>query len=141
MRKALPLFGALLALSALAIALPSAGGPEKIVFPDYKKHVLYHNLDRPDVKQVRDLYVNAEALRPAKDGQPLAAGTVLTIVVLKAKLDEKGTPLKDDKGRFIKGELDHINVMEKRPGWGTEYADDIRNGEWEYRASGAMEAR
>ena len=24
--------------------------------------------------------------------------------------------------------------MEKRTGWGTEYADDIRNGEWEYQA-------
>ena len=76
MRKPLPLLGALLALSALAIALPSAGGPEKITLPDYKKHVLYHKLDRPDVKQVRDLYGNAEALKPAKDGQPLAAGTV-----------------------------------------------------------------
>jgi plastocyanin len=27
--------------------------------------------------------------------------------------------------------------MEKRTGWGTEYADDIRNGEWEYAAFGA----
>jgi plastocyanin len=27
-------------------------------------------------------------------------------------------------------------VMEKRDGWGTEYKDDIRNGEWEYQAFG-----
>jgi plastocyanin len=27
--------------------------------------------------------------------------------------------------------------MEKRKGWGTEYGDDIRNGEWEYQAFGA----
>ena len=26
--------------------------------------------------------------------------------------------------------------MEKRDGWGTEYKDDIRNGEWEYQAFG-----
>ena len=26
--------------------------------------------------------------------------------------------------------------MEKRAGWGTEYNDDIRNGEWEYQAFG-----
>jgi hypothetical protein len=25
-------------------------------------------------------------------------------------------------------------VMEKRTGWGAEYADDMRNGEWEYQA-------
>ena len=24
--------------------------------------------------------------------------------------------------------------MEKRGGWGTEYPEDIRNGEWEYQA-------
>jgi hypothetical protein len=24
--------------------------------------------------------------------------------------------------------------MEKRDGWGTEYGDDIRNGDWEYQA-------
>ena len=24
--------------------------------------------------------------------------------------------------------------MEKRTGWGTEYPDDLRNGEWEYQA-------
>ena len=24
--------------------------------------------------------------------------------------------------------------MEKRKGWGTEYPDNIRNGEWEYQA-------
>jgi hypothetical protein len=24
--------------------------------------------------------------------------------------------------------------MEKRAGWGNEYPDNIRNGEWEYRA-------
>ena len=30
------------------------------------------------------------------------------------------------------GDLIAYTVMEKRTGWGTEYADDIRNGEWEY---------
>ncbi len=24
--------------------------------------------------------------------------------------------------------------MEKRTGWGTEYPDNVRNGEWEYQA-------
>jgi hypothetical protein len=31
-------------------------------------------------------------------------------------------------------EIAGIAVMEKRAGWGTEYGDDIRNGEWEYQA-------
>lgn len=95
----------------------------------------------PLFKQVRDLYVNAEALKPAKDGQPLPTGTVLTITVFKAKLDEKGNPLKDDKGRFIKGDLDHINVM-KNAGAG-EPSMPTTSGtlRGSTRASGGMEAR
>ena len=27
-----------------------------------------------------------------------------------------------------------FNAMEKRAGWGSEYPDTLRNGEWEYRA-------
>ena len=34
---------------------------------------------------------------------------------------------------FQKGDLVAYTVMEKRAGWGTEYKDDIRNGEWEYQ--------
>ena len=45
-----------------------------------------------------------------------------------------GKPDKDANGRFIKGDLIAYTVMEKRTGWGTEYPDDIRNGEWEYQA-------
>jgi plastocyanin len=32
----------------------------------------------------------------------------------------------------VKGDLVAYTVMEKRTGWGTEYPDDLRNGEWEY---------
>ena len=89
-------------------------------------------LSQPGQARREDLYINPEALKLARDGEPLPHGTVLTIVVFKAKLDEKGSPLTDKKGRFIKGELDHINVMGKGQGWGAEYPEPIRNGEWEY---------
>src|SRR5262245_64193997 len=46
----------------------------------------------------------------------------------------QGEPVKDPNGRFIKGDLIGYAVMEKRTGWGTEYPDDVRNGEWEYQA-------
>jgi hypothetical protein len=69
-----------------------------------------------------------------KSGRPIPSGTVLTLVQYKAKLDAAGSPEKGADGRFIKGELVAYTVMEKRDGWGTEYGDDIRNGEWEYQA-------
>lgn len=117
----------------LLIAAPTSAGPEKVAFPSgYKSHVLYTTVDRPDVKQYRELFATPEALKAAKEGKPLPSGTVLTLVQYTAKLDDKGEPVKDAKGRFIKGDLIGFAVMEKRTGWGAEYPEAIRNGEWEY---------
>jgi Cytochrome P460 len=82
----------------------------------------------------RELYTSAEALDAAKKGEPLPSGTVITLIQYAAKLDAQGNPEKDANGRFIKGNLIGYTVMEKRTGWGTEYPDNIRNGEWEYQA-------
>jgi plastocyanin len=47
--------------------------------------------------------------------------------------DDKGNPIKDANGRFIKKDIIGHTVMEKQRGWGTDYpADWPRNGEWEY---------
>jgi hypothetical protein len=108
------------------IAAPAAAGPEKVAFPQYQKFVHYLTVDRPDIKEVRDIYANPEAL-VAKVGQPLPSGAVLVLVHFKARLNEKGELIKDPNGR-----LDRIGVMEKRAGWGAEYPDEMRNGEWEY---------
>jgi len=62
------------------------------------------------------------------------------MVHFKARVNDKGELVKDPNGRLVKGELDRISVMEKRAGWGAEYPENIRNGEWEYalfRADGA----
>ena len=70
-----------------------------------------------------------------KAGKPIPSGTVLTMVNFKAKLNAAGEPEKDANGRFIKtDEVAGIAVMEKRTGWGAEYPETKRNGEWEYRA-------
>jgi hypothetical protein len=105
---------------------------DKVAFPAYQTHVLYDVLDQPEIKEVRELYVNPEALKNLKAGQPLPSGTVLTAPTFKALLDDKGEFVRDANGRLIRGRLDRIVVMEKRTGWGSEYPADIRNGEWEY---------
>lgn len=117
----------------LLLAVPTTAGPEKVAFPTgYKKHALYTTVDREDNKQVRDLYAPAEAVKAAKAGKPLPGGTVIAMEVYRAKVDEKGQPVKDAKGRYIKSDLFGIFVMEKRTGWGAEYPEDLRNGDWEY---------
>jgi hypothetical protein len=126
---------AVAAMLLAALTTPTTAGPEKVAFPaEYKKsHVLYATVDRPDNKTVRDLYASPDAARGAAPGQPLTDGTVLTMEVYKAKLDDKGEAVKDANGRLVRtSELVGIFVMEKRRGWGADYPEALRNGEWEY---------
>ena len=133
--KTLPII-ATLSLAAVALTMAARAGGDKIAFPEnYAKGVLYTTVDRPDNKQYRELYAPKEAIDAVKAGKPIPSGTVITMVNFKAKLGADGNPEKDANGRFIKTEeVAGIAVMEKRSGWGTEYPDDVRNGEWEYQA-------
>jgi len=132
--KTLPIV-ATLSLAAVALTMAARAGGDKIAFPEnYAKGVLYTTVDRADNKQYRELYATPEAIAAVKAGQPIPSGSVLTLVQHKAKLDADGNPERDANGRFIKGELVGYTVMEKRAGWGSEYPEEIRNGEWEYQA-------
>ena len=123
-----------IALAAILASASAVAGPDKIKFPaDYLRGVLYQTLDRPDSKQYRELYAPAAAVEAVRKGQPVPYGTVLTLVQWSVHQDEKGNPLKDANGRFIKKEVLGHTVMQKERGWGADYpADWPRNGEWEY---------
>jgi len=121
------------AVAAVLYAVPSTAGPDKIAYPaNYKNGVLYTTVDRHDIKQFRELWGTPEAVAAMKAGKPLPSGSVLTLVQYKAKVDGAGNPTKGPDGRFVKGDLVAYTVMEKRTGWGTEYPETLRNGEWEY---------
>ena len=125
----------LMAALALAVTVRAAAAETgRIAFPLYQTHVLYAVYDLPRIKQVREAYINPEALKRVRPGEPLPSGTVLTMPAFNAVLDERGEPVKDANGRYIRGSLVTILVMEKRTGWGAEYPDNVRNGEWEYQA-------
>jgi hypothetical protein len=133
-RKSAALAATAAALSAATLSAVWAGG-DKVAFPEsYKDGVLYTTVDRADIKQYRELWATKAAVDAAKKGQPLPSGTVLTLVQYKAQLDAQGNPVKDANGRFVKGDIAGYAVMEKRAGWGTEYPENVRNGEWEYQA-------
>jgi cytochrome P460 len=123
------------ALVAVSLTVAVRAGGDLVVFPEnYAKGVLYTTVDRADNKQFRELYAPKEAIDALKAGQPIPSGTVLTMVNHAALLTAAGEPQKDANGRFIKGPVVGYAVMEKRDGWGAEYPDDVRNGEWEYQA-------
>ncbi len=128
----------LVVLSGVLASTAASAGPEKIKYPsDYLKGVLYQTLDRPDNKQYRELYATPAAIEAVRKGQPIPSGTVLTLVQWSVQQDDKGNPIKDSNGRFIKKDIIAHTVMEKRTGWGTDYPSDWpRNGEWEYAVFG-----
>lgn len=120
-----------------ATVVAARSSEEKVAFPaDLDKARMYGSVDRPDIKQVRELWAPREAIEAVRAGKPIPYGAPLTMALYKARLDEKGEPVKGADGRLQKGDLIGYFVMEKRPGWGADYPPQKRNGEWEYRAFG-----
>src|SRR5262249_53184460 len=121
-----------------AAELAGAGG-EKVTFPeDFAKGVGYMSIDRAGGKAISEYYTSREAIDAAKKAMPLPNGTVITAVNFSAQLDAQGNPVKDANGRFIKTtKILGYRVMAKRAGWGSEYPEAKRNGEWEYQVFNA----
>ncbi|MBB3190733.1 cytochrome P460 family protein [Halomonas cerina] len=122
---------------ALLMAGSVAAGPENVDFPENYAgtFVRYTTVDKPDRDPpiIRFLYINPDALAEARPGEPLPHGTVVVMEDHEAELNESGEPRRDADGRFIPThEVTNVFVQEKQPGWGAEYAEDKRNGEWEY---------
>jgi Cytochrome P460 len=131
----LPVLTALVGAGVIALGTQVRAGGDKVVFPEgFDKGVMFTTVDRADNKQYREVFTSQAALDAAKTGEPLPDRTVITLVQYKAKLDAQGNPEKDANGRFIKTDILGYTVMEKRKGWGAEYDEKIRNGEWEYQA-------
>jgi len=131
------MFARVLAAATAAIALvllvEVRAGADKVAFPEnYAQGVKYLVVDKPN-KQVHEFYAFPAAMAAARKGEPMPDGTVFTGVLYNAQLGADGNPVKGPDGRFLKADLRGYAVMEKRRGWGADYAADKRNGEWEYR--------
>ncbi|MBA4141514.1 MAG: cytochrome P460 family protein [Nitrosospira sp.] len=90
------------------------------------------NIQREDVKQVRDIYINPIG-HSTKMGDSFPNGTISVMEIYKAREAADGTPLKGPDGKFVKGELLKVAVMGKGPGWGESVTPpELRNGDWVY---------
>lgn len=128
------------AVGGLALGVQVQASADNVAFPaNYAEGVKWLVVDKADAKQVHELYAPPEAIEAARKGQPMPNGTVFTVVQYSAQLDAQGNPVKGADGRFVKSEIRGFNAVEKRTGWGSEYPDTLRNGEWEYRAFTADE--
>jgi plastocyanin len=138
MTKHMAALGAVLAAGGATWAVAQAlvpPGPNKLKFPEsWDKGVMYATVDRPDTKQYREFYTSADAVKAAREGQPIPDGTLITLAAYAAKLDADGKPLKDANGRFVKDKLLAVNSMQKKKGWGEDIPAAIRNGDWIYQS-------
>jgi len=128
--------GITVAAAVTCVGFTAFAGPEKVASLPADLHSTFTLIATRDFhlggNAIADVYVNQVALASGNGDAPLAGGSFIAMEVFTAKVDAGNQPIVDDKGRLIKDQLRAINVMEKRPGWGVEYSDKIRNGEWEY---------
>jgi hypothetical protein len=123
------------AVSGIAFAVQVHASADVVAFPEnYATGVKWLVVDKVENKQVHELYAPPAAIEAASKDQPMPNGTVFTVVRYGAKVDAQGNLIKGADGRLVKGEILGFNAMEKRTGWGAEYPETLRNGEWEYRA-------
>ncbi len=124
--------GALLGAGVLAIGAATAG-PEQIDYPTayQSRYVWMGDIDRHDNNTIRRLYINPEAFAAAKPGQPLPDNTTLVLEMRSIQMAD-GKPVMKD-GRFVPGDaVVGIGIQQKKRGFGTAYAANLRNGDWEY---------
>jgi hemoglobin len=88
-------------------------------------------VQRPDVKQIRDIYVNDTGAK-AKAGDKFANGTVSVMEIHAAKVGADGNPEKGADGGMIKDKLVKVFVMGKDAGWGDNAPAGLKNGDWIY---------
>jgi hypothetical protein len=107
---------AALVVSAIAVSAFASGDLVKFL-ANFEHGVRYATVERGNIKE--DIFTGREAIEAAKRGKPLPSGTVITLV------------------DYRDGKLFRYVVMEKRSGWGSQYPESKRNGEWEYQAFNA----
>ena len=109
---------AAIAAGAATLGAAAFASSDLVGFPqDFEKGVLYATVERGNLKE--EIFTSREAIEAAKRGEALPSGTVITLVDYR---DRK---------------LHRYVVMEKRSGWGAQYAESKRNGEWEFQAFNA----
>jgi hypothetical protein len=123
--------------AALTLSAIVNADENNIAFPENYRQTFtnYLSLDRtqnPD--QIIRLFANDLAMQgPGEDGK-LPFGSILVAEIYKAKLDSENKVITSSLNRRIKDKLALIAVMQREEGWGSQYPDGVRNGNWDMAA-------
>jgi len=90
-------------------------------------------VQREDIKQIRDIYMNAPA-KKALPGNDFPQGSTFVMENWSVRLDAAGKPEKGADGKLVKDTLAAVFVMGKNPGWGAGVPEAQKNGDWIYSA-------
>ncbi len=127
----------LVGAALLAVTATVHAEDDKIAFPENYRatYTNYLSLDRtqnPD--QVIRLFANDIAMQGPGDDGKLPYGSILVAEVYKAKLDAEGAVITSSLGQRISDKFALVAVMQREEGWGEQYPDGLRNGNWEMAA-------
>src|SRR5205823_11578463 len=105
-----------------------------VSFPEGYKDTFtkYHTINFPATKQVRYYYANKVAVQAARAAKPIPDGAVLFAEVHTVKLDADKNPVKGADGFFVPERLVAYTAMQTGAGWGSEFPEMLRNGDWNY---------
>jgi hemoglobin len=91
------------------------------------------DVQRADIRQIRDIYMNADAARGSAD-RGFPQGSTFVMENWSVKLDPAGQPLKGADDKLVKDKLAAVFVMGKNTGWGANVPEAQKNGDWIYAA-------
>ncbi len=92
----------------------------------------YMTFNHKGRKQLRKVYANRVALEAAKAGRQLPDGSVIVVEAFKAKLGPDKKPIVGADGFYVSVGRAGFTAMERQAGWGDDFPDLIRNGNWHY---------
>ena len=106
----------------------------RVTFPEGYKDTFtkYHTINFPATNQVRYYFANRAAVQAAKAGKALPDGSVLFAEVYAAKLDADKNPVMGNDGFFVPDKLLFYTAMARESGWGKDFPEMLRNGDWNY---------
>ena len=120
------------ALLAAGCATRPLNDGELAVPADYKSWPKFLSaVQRPDAKQVREIYMNPAATQ-AQAGGPFPDGTLFVMENYAALESTDGKLATGADGKLVKADLLRVFVMGKNPGWGQGVPEAMRNGSWVY---------
>jgi hypothetical protein len=114
--KNVAVVGAGALLSACAVALIGwqvHAEQNRTTFPDLDNLIHYTTVTRGEVTE--HIMTSREAIEAVKNGQPVPPDTHVVLV------------------DYREGQVFRYFVMEKREGWGADYDDNRRTGDWQFQ--------